>query len=214
MNTFVKNIKNSLPQKEDHNKNDKFNSYKIQLGKVINHFCFKNNIGDNSYSKIFSYLNNQKWDEIIQNDVKHYYYNDLQLIINAFGHQCCKKEKVFSYCDFNYHNYDIRFMLSRYIPIPPVIFPPKDEYHDMRKIKSIRYLRNNVTYELLIVNNLNKTITYEFNMFSSVFNLDKLLQELFFLINFLDNNTVKFKHFHNHYISNSDFNKLSLSILL
>lgn len=213
MNIFKRVIKTNLPIKENRDKNDKFNSYKIILGKNINNNCFKNNITHDIYSQLFFYLNNQQWDDMIQTDTKHYYFNDLQLIINSFGHQCCKKEKIFSYSDFQNDNQDFRLMISRYIPIPPIYFPSSTEYHDMRKIKKIRYIRDNITYELLIISNNNKSVTYEFNIFSSVCNLDSLLEQLFILLKSIEN-IVKIEHRKTRILENNDFNKLSLSILL
>lgn len=213
MNNFIKIIKNNLPIK-DNDKFDKYNTYKIILGKNINNFFFKNNINDVSYSKIFTYLNEQTWDNIKQYDVKHYYYNDLQLIITYDGYQYCKKEKLFSYADFNINNenLDFRLMLIRYCQINPINFPPITEYHDIRKITKTRFIRNNINIELLLINNNDKSISYEINIFSSIINLDDLLEELYSIFKNLYNN-FSINHINNKFIQNSD-NKYSLSILL
>ena len=86
-------------------------------------------------------------DKIIQNNCKHYYYNDLQLIINEHGDHWCKKDKIFSYNTIKNESIDemdIRVSLYRTNKIPTEIFPPITEYHDIRKIRKTRFIKKNV----------------------------------------------------------------------
>ena len=216
MNNFIKKIKNNLPTKNNnkYDKYDKYNTYKIIIGKNINNNFFNHNINNVNYSKIFTYLNEQTWDNIMQYDVKHYYYNDLQFIITLDGHHYCKKEKLFSYSDFNLDNKDLnlRFMLLRYCQINPINFPPITEYHDIRKITKTRFIRNNINIELLLINNHDKSISYEMNIFTSKNNLNNLLEELYYIFkNMYNNFSINF--INNKFIQNST-NNYSLSILL
>ena len=96
------NISDFLPQKKNwqtnsNNNYDRFNNYCFQLCEIIDNKCIKLDMGEEIYVKILGYLHSQKWNKIIQNNCKHYYYNDLQLIIYEYGDQWCKKDKIFGY---------------------------------------------------------------------------------------------------------------------
>ncbi len=149
---MINSISNFLPSKlgkQTNSKNnyDKFNNYCFQICEIINDNCVKLDIGEENYVKILGYLHSSKWDKIIQNNCKHYFYNDLQLIINEYGDQWCKKDKIFSYNTLkndNNNEMDIRISLYRTNKIPTEIFPPITKYNDIRKIRKTRFIKKNV----------------------------------------------------------------------
>mgnify|MGYP000164990926 CR=1 FL=1 len=47
----------------------------------------------------------------------------------------------------------------------------------MRKIHKIRFIKDNVSYELLIVGHKNKMMTYEFSMYTNISNKKSLIEK-------------------------------------
>ena len=119
---------------------DRFNNYCFQICDIIDKKNIKLDIGEEKYIKILGYLHSKKWEKVIQNNCKHFFYNDLQLIVNEYGDQWCKKDKIFSYNTLQNNNdrgNDIRVSLYRTNKIPIDLFPPITTYHDIRKIVKI-----------------------------------------------------------------------------
>ncbi len=231
MENFIKEIKKNIPDKSYKHINDKFNLYRINIGKIINNKCFNNDIGNEMYMKLLNYFyephiskNTEnhsdssrktqfKWQNMIQ-DTKIYCYNDLQLVINSSGYQVCQKEKKWSYTNYQIsdNNVDMKLSLYRFIKIPVDIFPPINEYCDIRKMKKYKFFRNDVTTELCVINHLNKQQTYEINLYTNYRNLDKLLENVYSLLQLFHGKHEKITSIGPIYIDNDDYNKLSLSI--
>mgnify|MGYP000002830510 CR=1 FL=1 len=213
-------ISNFLPSKmakQTNSKNnyDKFNNYCFQICEIIDDNCVKLDVGEENYVKILGYLHSLKWDKIIQNNCKHYFYNDLQLIINEYGDQWCKKDKIFSYntlknTDMN--DMDIRISLYRTNKIPIEIFPPITEYNDIRKIRKTRFIKKNVSFEILVIGHRDRLISYEVKIYGSVSsNVVKLFTDFMKKLN--EVSSLKFSKTKSVSIDNYDISKLSLSII-
>ena len=214
------NISNFLPSKKakqtnSKNNYDKFNNYCFQICEIIDKNCVKLDIGEENYVKILGYLHSLRWDKIIQNNCKHYYYNDLQLIINEYGDQWCKKDKIFSYNTLKnevINEIDIRISLYRTNKIPTEIFPPITNYHDIRKIRKTRFIKKNVSFEILVIGHRDRYISYEIkiygNVLSNVVNQFNQFMKKCNEVSFL-----KFSKKNSVIIDNHDISKLSLSII-
>lgn len=211
-------ILKNLPYKEKKYNNsikklEKYDQYCFTFGKIINENIFNKNIGEEKYIKILKYLENKSYDKIIQNDCKHYFYNDLQLIINNFGMLWCKKDKIFSYTNFKDSNNltDMRLELNRSNIISVDYFPGLDKYFDMKKIQKKRFIKNNISYEMSMKSFRDKSITYEFVIYSNKTKLNNMIHKIIEL-----NNNLKLfdslKLFNFIKLENYDISKLSKSI--
>jgi hypothetical protein len=217
---MINSISNFLPSKlgkQTNSKNnyDKFNNYCFQICEIINDNCVKLDVGEENYVKILGYLHSSKWDKIIQNNCKHYFYNDLQLIINEYGDQWCKKDKIFSYNTLkndNNNEMDIRISLYRTNKIPTEIFPPITKYNDIRKIRKTRFIKKNVSFEILVIGHRDKYISYEVKIYGNVLS-NVVSQFTKFMKNFTEVSNLKFTKMNSISIDNYDISKLSLSII-
>ena len=215
------NISDFLPQKKNwqtnsNNNYDRFNNYCFQLCEIIDNKCIKLDMGEEIYVKFLGYLHSQKWNKIIQNNCKHYYYNDLQLIINEYGDQWCKKDKIFSYNSLKnkeISNIDVRVTLYRTNKIPIELFPPITTYHDIRKIRKTRFIKDNVSFELLIIGHRDKCISYEIKIYGNVQTSDVIKQFIKFYKKFNKTELQDFQLSDSMTIQNFDMSKLSLSII-
>jgi len=211
------NILNNLPIKDSkqtnsNNNYDKFNNYCFQICEIIDNNVIKLDIGEEKYIKILGYLHSQTWDKIIQNNCKHFYYNDLQLIINEYGDQWCKKDKIFSYNTLQNDIGDgIRISLYRTNKIPIEIFPPITNYHDIRKIVKTRFIKNNVSFEILIIGHRDKYLSYEIKIYGNLQSSNVVEQFIEFYEKCEDNNNLNLCR--SIILDNFDISKLSLSII-
>ena len=194
---------------------DRFNNYCFQICDIIDKNHIKLDIGEEKYIKILGYLHSKKWGKIIQNNCKHFFYNDLQLIINEYGDQWCKKDKIFSYNTLqntdNKGN-DIRVSLYRTNKIPIDLFPPITTYHDIRKIVKTRFIKDNVSFEVLVVGHRDKCLSYEIKIYGNIQSSNIIEQFLNFYKEFCKNTPENLEIIRSITLDNFDISKLSISI--
>jgi len=217
MQDSISNFLRSKLAKQTNSKNnyDKFNNYCFQICEIIDKNCVKLDIGEENYVKMLGYFHSLKWDKIIQNNCKHYYYNDLQLIINEHGDHLCKKDKIFSYNTIKNESIDemdIRISLYRTNKIPIEIFPPITEYHDIRKIRKTRFIKKNISFEILVIGHRDRYISYEIKIYGNA--ISNVVSEFTkFLKDFNEISSFKFRMVNSINIDNYDISKLSLSVI-
>lgn len=206
----------SANQTNSNSNYDRFNNYCFQICEIIDKNYVKLDIGEEKYIKILGYLHSKKWEKIIQNNCKHFFYNDLQLIINEYGDQWCKKDKIFSYNSLRNNeisNIDVRVTLYRTNKIPIELFPPITTYNDIRKIRKTRFIKDNVSFELLIIGHRDKCISYEIKIYGNVQTSDVIKQFVKFYKKFNKTELQDFQLYDSVTIQNFDMSKLSLSII-
>ncbi len=215
-----------LPKKYEEQTNttkdyNRFNNYCLIFGKNLNEYCYKTNVGEDIYIKVRKYLESKTeyWDRIIQNSCKHFYYNDLQLIINEYGDLWCKKDKVFSYSilkntSTNKNSLDTKINLYRSNKIPIDLFPPSITYHDMRKVNKIRFIKNNISHELLIINHKNKELTYNVKIYGNISKLKQIITSYIQIYDIISKDSTNLEvYIDNKIIKNYDISKLAISIM-
>lgn len=205
----------SKKQTNSNSNYDRFNNYCFQICDIINEHYVKLDIGEEKYIKILGYLHSKKWDKIIQNNCKHFFYNDLQLIINEYGDQWCKKDKIFSYNTLqntNNDENDLRISLYRTNKIPIDLFPPITTYHDIRKIVKTRFIKNNVSFEVLIIGHRDKCLSYEVKIYGNTQSSNIIQQFQNFYKEFCKSTPEKLDLIRSIQLDNYDISKLSISI--
>ena len=205
----------SKKQTNSNSNYDRFNNYCFQICDIINEHYVKLDIGEEKYIKILGYLHSKKWDKIIQNNCKHFFYNDLQLIINEYGDQWCKKDKIFSYNTLqntNRDENDLRISLYRTNKIPIDLFPPITTYHDIRKIVKTRFIKDNVSFEVLIIGHRDKCLSYEVKIYGNTESSNIIQQFLNFYKEFCKSTPEKLDLIRSIQLDNYDISKLSISI--
>ena len=206
----------SANQTNSNNNYDRFNNYCFQICEIIDKNYVKLDIGEEKYIKILGYLHSKKWEKIIQNNCKHFFYNDLQLIINEYGDQWCKKDKIFSYNTLQNNDdrgNDIRVSLYRTNKIPIDLFPPITTYHDIRKIVKTRFIKDNVSFEVLVIGHRDKCLSYEIKIYGNTQSSNILQQFVNFYEEFCKSTSKDLNLFRSITLNNYDISKLSVSII-
>ena len=206
----------SANQTNSNNNYDRFNNYCFQICDIIDKNHIRLDIGEEKYIKILGYLHSKKWEKIIQNNCKHFFYNDLQLIINEYGDQWCKKDKIFSYNTLQNNDdrgNDIRVSLYRTNKIPIDLFPPITTYHDIRKIVKTRFIKDNVSFEVLVIGHRDKCLSYEIKIYGNTQSSNILQQFVNFYEEFCKSTSKDLNLFRSITLNNYDISKLSVSII-
>jgi hypothetical protein len=206
----------SANQTNSNSNYDRFNNYCFQICEIIDKNYVKLDIGEEKYIKILGYLHSKKWQKIIQNNCKHFFYNDLQLIINEYGDQWCKKDKIFSYNTLQNNDdrgNDIRVSLYRTNKIPIDLFPPITTYHDIRKIVKTRFIKDNVSFEVLVIGHRDKCLSYEIKIYGNTQSSNILQQFVNFYEEFCKSTSKDLNLFRSITLNNYDISKLSVSII-
>jgi hypothetical protein len=206
----------SANQTNSNSNYDRFNNYCFQICEIIDKNYVKLDIGEEKYIKILGYLHSKKWQKIIQNNCKHFFYNDLQLIINEYGDQWCKKDKIFSYNTLQNNDdrgNDIRVSLYRTNKIPIDLFPPITTYHDIRKIVKTRFIKDNVSFEVLVIGHRDKCLSYEIKIYGNTQSSNILQQFVNFYEEFCKSTSKDLNLFRSIRLNNYDISKLSISII-
>jgi hypothetical protein len=206
----------SANQTNSNSNYDRFNNYCFQICEIIDKNYVKLDIGEEKYIKILGYLHSKKWEKIIQNNCKHFFYNDLQLIINEYGDQWCKKDKIFSYNTLQNNDdrgNDIRVSLYRTNKIPIDLFPPITTYHDIRKIVKTRFIKDNVSFEVLVIGHRDKCLSYEIKIYGNTQSSNILQQFVNFYEEFCKSTSKDLNLFRSIRLNNYDISKLSISII-
>lgn len=192
------------------NNNVKQSYFSLIFGYKSSKNCFDCNLTEELYLKFLRFIKN-KWDLVSKENIKNFYYYDLKLIAKENGELKLEKDMLLNYHDFLDNN-DKGFRLMNYKKLYNMdlnIFPGLDQIHDIRKIREIIFKKNNIFIKFLVVNHVNKEITFESNIYCDSKNKDNLIKELPNLIDFFKlENLTKYdvKEFDN-------MDNLSLSVL-
>ncbi len=127
---------------------------------------FQTDIGYTIQEELMKFVEKEQWDSVIHQQSKYYYWNDLKYIIpvNKGANHKCKKDKIHSYKLYTSSLYDMRVCNCQEIVLPLDIFPPIDEYHDMRLVSRTVMKKKEYTLELLSITHHNNNVTYEIQM--------------------------------------------------
>jgi len=174
--------------------------------------CFDFNLTENIYLKFLRFIK-ERWDLVSKENIKIFYYYDLKLIAKIDGKLQLEKDILLANYDMlDENNRGIRLMNYKKLDNMDLdIFPGLDQIHDIRKIREIIFKKNNVYIKFLVVNHVNKEITFESTIYCESKYKTNFIKELPTLLNFfkIDNKLLtkyNVKEFEN-------MGKLSLSVL-
>ncbi len=149
----------------------------VIFGKQKEHY-FQTDIGYQIQEELLEFVEKEQWDSIIHQQSKYYYWNDLKYIIpvNKKANHKCKKDKIHSYQLYTSSTWDMRVCNYQEIVLPLDIFPPINEYHDMRLVSRTVMRQKNYTLELLSITHQNNNVTYEIHMNGDFEKMDKIIK--------------------------------------
>ena len=135
------------------------------FGKQHTNF-FQTDVGYQIQEELMEYLEKEQWDNVIHQQSKYYYWNDLKYIIpvNKKANHKCKKDKIHSYKLYTSTTLDLKVCNYQEIVVPMDIFPPINEYHDMRLVSRSVFSNKDYNIELLSITHKNNNVTYEIQM--------------------------------------------------
>lgn len=139
---------------------------------------FQTDVGYKIQEELLEYVEKDRWDNIIHQQSKYYYWNDLKYIIpvNKNANHKCKKDKINSYKIYNSTTFDMRVCEYQEIVLPLDIFPPINEYHDMRLVSRTLLTNKDITLELLSITHQNNDVTYEIQLYGDFQKMDKIIK--------------------------------------
>lgn len=194
------------------NNNVKQSYFSLVFGTKIFANCFEFGFTEEKYLEFLRFIkNHDKWELVSKENIKVFYYYDLKLIAKNQGKLTLEKNITIKYYDFlNENNEGIRLINYKKIDnIDLNIFPGLDKIHDIRKMREIIFKKNDIYIKFLVVNHVNKEITFESIIYTSEKNKDNFIKEIpkfckFFKLTKLTNYSV---------VEIEDIDKLSLSVL-
>ena len=133
------------------NQNEKNIEFEMRLGK-INVGKFDTNVGEDNFNKILKGLRKYKeWENIVETNTSVYYKENARTSINEDTEESvsiCKKNIVKK--NFNIENkpYDVRFSVSKEIPIE---IQDGDTCDSVRSKKRISFIRKNLSIDMTVV---------------------------------------------------------------
>lgn len=139
---------------------------------------FQTDIGYKIQEELLEYVEKDKWDSIIHQQSKYYYWNDLKYIIpvNKGANHKCKKDKINSYKLYTSQLWDMRICNYQSIVLSLDIFPPINEYHDMRLVSRTVLKNKDFTLEILSITHQNNNVTYEIQIYGELEKMDKIIK--------------------------------------
>lgn len=149
----------------------------ILFGKQHKNY-FQTDIGYQIQEELMAFLEKEKWDNIMHQQSKYYYWNDLKYIIpvNKNANHKCKKDKINSYTIYTSSTYDMRICDYQEIVLPLDIFPPITEYNDMRLVSRTVMMKKDYTLELLSITHQNNCITHEIQLHGDYHKMNKIIK--------------------------------------
>jgi hypothetical protein len=153
----------------------------VIFGKQYENY-FSSDVGFEMQEELMNYLSKEDWKKIIHQQSKYYYWNDLKYIIpvNKTANHKCKKDKIHSYQLYVSNKLDMKVCNYQEIVIPLDVFPPINEYHDMRLINRSVFYKKDYSIEILsITHQHNDNVTYEIHLCGEDF--EKMLPVVKFL---------------------------------
>ena len=145
----------------ENNTNEKSYFSLIFGNKTPEYFDF--GFSEEKYLKFLRHIkNDDNWDLISKKNIKTFYYYDLKLTSDTVD-ITLEKDRILSYHDLTMDNGEgIRIMnCIREDNMDITIFPGLDKIHDIRKSREIIFKKDNITIKFLVVNHVNKDITFE-----------------------------------------------------
>ena len=194
------------------NNNVKQSYFSLVFGTKVFDNCFEFGFTEERYLNFLRFIkNHDKWDLVSKENIKVFYYYDLKLFAKSHGKLNLEKDIIVKYHDFlNDDNEGIRLINYKKIEnIDLNIFPGLDKINDIRKMREIIFKKNNVFIKFLVVNHVNKEITFESIIYTSQDNKNNLIQEIPKLLSFFKlTNLTNYNE-----VEMEDVDKLSLSVL-
>jgi len=192
------------------NNNVEQSYFSLVFGNKIFENCFDFGLTEEKYLEFLRFIkNHDKWDLVSKENIKVFYYYDLKLYARENGDLTLEKDIVLKYHDFlDENNNGIRLMNCKKISNMDLnIFPGYDKINDIRKMREIIFKKNDIYIKFLVVNHMNKEISFESIIYTE--SKDNLIKELpkflqFFTLKDLTNYAV---------IEMDNLDKLSLSVL-
>ena len=126
------------------------------------------------------------------------------------------QDKIFSYNTLQNNDdrgNDIRVSLYRTNKIPIDLFPPITTYHDIRKIVKTRFIKDNVSFEVLVIGHRDKCLSYEIKIYGNTQSSNILQQFVNFYEEFCKSTSKDLNLFRSITLNNYDISKLSVSII-
>lgn len=163
------------------NNNAKQSYFSLVFGKKICDNCFDFNFTEEDYLNFLRFIkNDNSWELLSKKNIKVFYYIDLKLTVDDIGNLSLSKDVLLNYHDFlNKKNEGVRLLIhKRYKEMDLNIFPGLDKINDIRKMREIIFMKNNVYIKFLVVSHVNKEITFESIIYSDLENKKNLLKEL------------------------------------
>ena len=149
---------------ENDDTNDEESYFSLIFGNRIFDNCFDFGFTEEKYLKFLRFIkNNDKWELVSKKNIKVFYYFDLKLYAQENGNLTLEKDILLKYYDFlDKDNEGVRFMKYKKITNMDLnIFPGLDKINDIRKMREIIFKKDNVFIKFLVVNHMNKEITFE-----------------------------------------------------
>ena len=84
----------------------------------------------------------------------------------------------------------------------------------MRKVNKIRFIKNNISHELLIINHKNKELTYHVKIYGNISKLKQIITSFIQIYEIISKDSVNLETYvDNKIIKNYDISKLAISIM-
>ena len=194
------------------NNNIKQSYFSLIFGKKIFEDCFEFGLTEEKYLHFLRFIkNHDKWDLVSKENIKVFYYFDLKLFAKSKGELKLEKDIVSKYHDFlNNDNEGLRLINYKKIEnIDLNVFPGLDKINDIRKMREIIFKKKNIFIKFLVVNHVNKEITFESIIYTKSENKDNLIKEIPKFLKFFElTNLTNYK-----VTEMGNIDKLSLSVL-
>jgi len=141
---------------------------------------FQTDVGYKVQEELMEFLQKEQWDNTIHQQSKYYYWNDLKYIIpvNKHANHKCKKDKIHSYKLYTSNTNDLKVCNFQEIVLPLDIFPPINEYHDMRLVSRTVLIKKDYKIELLSITHQNNNVTYEIQLHGNYEKMEKVIKFL------------------------------------
>lgn len=169
------------------NNNVEQSYFSLVFGKKIFDNCFDFGFTEEKYLHFLRFIkNHDKWDLVSKENIKVFYYFDLKLFAKEKGGLSLEKDMVTEYHDFLDKD-DEGMRLINYVKIDNMdlnIFPGLDKINDIRKMREIIFKKNDIFIKFLVVNHINKEISFETIIYTKSENKDNLIKEIPKFLNF------------------------------